>query len=29
MGGMDSLGMARDRDRWRTPIKVVMKFQVP
>jgi hypothetical protein len=29
MGGMDCLDMARDKDRWRTIIKVVMIFQVP
>jgi hypothetical protein len=28
-GGMECLDLALDRDRWRTLIKAVMKFQVP
>jgi len=28
-GGMDWIDLAQDRDRWRTPVNVVMKFWVP
>jgi hypothetical protein len=28
-GGMDWIGLDKDRDRWRTLVNVVMKFWVP
>ena len=28
-GYMDWIGLAQDRDRWRTLVSAVMKFQVP
>jgi hypothetical protein len=28
-GGMDWIGLAQDRDKWRTPMNSVMDLQVP
>jgi hypothetical protein len=28
-GGIDWIGQAKDRDKWRTPLNVVMNLQVP
>jgi hypothetical protein len=29
MGGMNWIDLAQDRDRWRAPVKTVMKLRVP
>jgi hypothetical protein len=28
-GGVDRIGLAKDRDKWRAPVNAVMNLQVP